>query len=91
MGTKHLFERTWGTWNKSGYMPTEGNFELEGCAGRQTRRKTKLGELVSATKKADSSFSLLILSLNACIVDVAIMAFFPEDYLWCALFLYEMI
>ena len=37
------------------------------------------------------SLSLLVLSLYACIVDVAIMAFFPEDYLWCALFLYEMI
>lgn len=35
-------------------------------------------------------FYLLVLSLYACIVDVAIMAF-PEDFLWCALFLYEIL
>ena len=37
-----------------------------------------------------SFFPLLVMSLYACIVDVAIMTFM-EDNLWCALFLYEMI
>lgn len=36
------------------------------------------------------SSPFLVMSLYACIVDVAIMAFI-KDNLWCALFLYEML
>lgn len=41
-------------------------------------------------KSLKSFFPLLVMSLYACIVDVAIMTFM-EDSLWCALFFYEMI